>query len=119
MQLYPAHGNAQQQQQQQHGGGAAGQPAGLQQQQQQHGHGQAPGLSGQRSAPAASSRGSSSASQLSAKYELLGKIGEGTYGLVYLAYSRGNPSKLFAIKTFKTARVRSCGASQAWPRRAA
>ncbi len=107
MQQYPAYGAAYQQQH----GAAGGQPAGAQQQAQQQQaqaqQQQALGLAGQRGA----GRGAAgaAASQLSARYELLGKIGEGTYGLVYLAYSRDNPSKMFAIKTFKTARVRGRG----------
>ena len=44
-----------------------------------------------------SSGGNNTGSTLSSKYELLGKIGEGTYGLVYLAYARDNPAKLYAI----------------------
>lgn len=50
----------------------------------------------------------SSCVALSAKYDLLGRIGEGTYGVVYLAASREQPGtrrRLFAIKTFKTGRV--------------
>jgi hypothetical protein len=43
------------------------------------------------------------------KYDYLGKIGEGTYGVVYLAVSKDNARQLLAIKTFKTARVRSIG----------
>ena len=39
------------------------------------------------------------------KYDYLGKIGEGTYGVVYLAVSKDNAKNLLAIKTFKTARV--------------
>lgn len=52
-----------------------------------------------------SSGGNSGSATILSKYELLGKIGEGTYGLVYLAYARDNPAKQYAIKTFKTARV--------------
>jgi len=43
---------------------------------------------------------------LEGQYEILGKIGEGTYGVVYLGASRETPRKLYAIKTFKTGRVR-------------
>ncbi|KAH1235446.1 Cyclin-dependent kinase E-1 [Glycine max] len=35
------------------------------------------------------------------QYDLLGKIGEGTYGLVFLARTKGTPSKSIAIKKFK------------------
>ncbi len=45
------------------------------------------------------------AQALSAKYDLLGRIGEGTYGVVYLATSKTGDKRLYAIKTFKTGRV--------------
>ncbi|KAK7399343.1 hypothetical protein VNO78_10525 [Psophocarpus tetragonolobus] len=35
------------------------------------------------------------------QYDLLGKIGEGTYGLVFLARTKSPPSKSIAIKKFK------------------
>lgn len=38
-------------------------------------------------------------------YDLLGKIGEGTYGVVYLATAKHDKKQLFAIKKFKTGRV--------------
>ena len=37
---------------------------------------------------------------------MIGKIGEGTYGVVYLARSRGARSRLLAVKTFKPGKVR-------------
>ena len=40
------------------------------------------------------------------RYEVIGKIGEGTYGVVYLARSRGARSRLLAVKTFKPGKVR-------------
>jgi serine/threonine protein kinase len=45
-------------------------------------------------------------SQLESQFDLLGKIGEGTYGVVYLAASKDGGKKLYAIKKFKTGRVR-------------
>ena len=39
-------------------------------------------------------------------YDILGKIGEGTYGVVYLATSKQDKKQLYAIKKFKTGRVR-------------
>lgn len=39
------------------------------------------------------------------RYEVLAKIGEGTYGVVYLAAARDGSGKLYAIKTFKPGRV--------------
>ena len=44
-------------------------------------------------------------SQLEAQFDLLGKIGEGTYGVVYLAASKDGGKRLYAIKKFKTGRV--------------
>ncbi|KAK3040829.1 hypothetical protein RJ639_029173 [Escallonia herrerae] len=35
------------------------------------------------------------------QYDLIGKIGEGAYGLVFLAKTNSNPSKFVAIKKFK------------------
>ncbi len=46
-------------------------------------------------------------------YEILGKIGEGTYGVVFLARVRGETEpRMLAIKTFKPGKVvfQSCGA---------
>lgn len=40
-------------------------------------------------------------------YDILGKIGEGTYGVVYLATSKRDKKQLYAIKKFKTGRVSS------------
>ncbi|KAF8068174.1 CDKE-1 [Scenedesmus sp. PABB004] len=56
-------------------------------------------------APAAAPEGGGWA--LESRYELLGKIGEGTYGVVYLATARGGPRTVYAIKKFKTGRVRA------------
>jgi serine/threonine protein kinase len=44
---------------------------------------------------------------LEQRYDLLGKIGEGTYGVVYLATSKQDKKRVYAIKKFKTGRVRS------------
>lgn len=55
---------------------------------------------------AAGSGVSSSSWGLEQHYDLLGKIGEGTYGLVYLATAKHDKKQLFAIKKFKTGRVR-------------
>ncbi|KAF6264220.1 cdc2-like protein kinase-like protein [Scenedesmus sp. NREL 46B-D3] len=41
---------------------------------------------------------------LEQRYDLLGKIGEGTYGVVYLATSKQDKKRVFAIKKFKTGR---------------
>lgn len=38
-------------------------------------------------------------------FEITGKVGEGTYGVVYLARPHANRSKLLAIKTFKPGKV--------------
>ena len=47
---------------------------------------------------------------------MIGKIGEGTYGVVYLARSRGARSRLLAVKTFKPGKVRpSAGGEQNAP----
>jgi len=54
---------------------------------------------------APSSKATSSGWALEQQYELLGKIGEGTYGVVYLAADRADRSRLLAIKKFKTGRV--------------
>ncbi len=45
------------------------------------------------------------AQSLPSRYEVIGKIGEGTYGVVYLARSRGARSRLLAVKTFKPGKV--------------
>jgi len=42
---------------------------------------------------------------LSFLYDVKGKVGEGTYGLVYLANTRDPQRKLIAIKTFKPGKV--------------
>lgn len=40
-------------------------------------------------------------------YDVVAKIGEGTYGVVYLARSKhAQHDRLLAVKTFKTGRVR-------------
>jgi serine/threonine protein kinase len=49
---------------------------------------------------------------LEQRYDLLGKIGEGTYGVVYLATSKQDKKRVFAIKKFKTGRVSSSGGSR-------
>eukprot|EP00775_Hariotina_reticulata_P004955 gene4955-5196_t len=41
---------------------------------------------------------------LDKEYDLIGKIGEGTYGVVYLATSKQDKRQLYAIKKFKTGR---------------
>jgi serine/threonine protein kinase len=38
-------------------------------------------------------------------FDMVGKIGEGTYGVVYLARSREAHPRLLAIKTFKPGKV--------------
>lgn len=38
-------------------------------------------------------------------YDIIGKIGEGTYGVVYLARSKEGRSKMLAVKTFKPGKV--------------
>lgn len=38
-------------------------------------------------------------------YNVRGKVGEGTYGVVYLASPKENQRKLLAIKTFKPGKV--------------
>jgi len=35
------------------------------------------------------------------KYEIIGRIGEGAYGVVRKAHERANPSVVVAVKTFK------------------
>jgi len=61
------------------------------------------------SAVAATPGGGAGGGVLAAKYDIISKIGEGTYGLVYLAAARDGSRKLYAIKTFKTGRVRVGG----------
>ncbi|GFH13256.1 protein kinase domain-containing protein, partial [Haematococcus lacustris] len=41
------------------------------------------------------------ARQIQEKYEVLSKAGEGTYGVVYKAVSRADPSHLVAIKEMR------------------
>lgn len=61
-------------------------------------------------ATAAPASGEGAGWGLEQSYDLLGKIGEGTYGVVYLATSKQDKKRVFAIKKFKTGRVRySCG----------
>jgi serine/threonine protein kinase len=48
---------------------------------------------------------------LEQRYDLLGKIGEGTYGVVHLATSKQDKKRVYAIKKFKTGRVRSSSSS--------
>ena len=38
-------------------------------------------------------------------FDVVGKIGEGTYGVVYLARSRAPQPCLLAVKTFKPGKV--------------
>lgn len=45
--------------------------------------------------------GSSNRPEWLQQYDLIGKIGEGTYGLVFLAKIKSNRSKSIAIKKFK------------------
>jgi serine/threonine protein kinase len=92
---------------QQHASTAAGstQPSKQQQSsQQQH---QQPQQQGHHppatAAPAGGGEGGSWG--LEQHYDLLGKIGEGTYGVVYLATAKQDKKQLFAIKKFKTGRV--------------
>ena len=40
-------------------------------------------------------------------FDVVGKIGEGTYGVVYLARSRAPQPCLLAVKTFKPGKVRA------------
>ena len=44
-------------------------------------------------------------SYLSSLYNISGKVGEGTYGVVYLAHTKDPHRKLLAIKTFKPGKV--------------
>jgi hypothetical protein len=95
-------------------GGSAG-GAAQQQQQQQQQQLSAPGAAapgtaaaagtGGPGAAAAPASGASGSAALAARYDVISKIGEGTYGLVYLAAARDGSRRLFAIKTFKTGRV--------------
>ena len=48
---------------------------------------------------------------LSELYSISGKVGEGTYGVVYLAYSRDSQRRLLAIKTFKPGKVQQLNPS--------
>jgi serine/threonine protein kinase len=81
------------------GGGASSQHASKQQQHEHHPPATA--------APAAGGEGGSWG--LEQHYDLLGKIGEGTYGIVYLATAKHDKKQLFAIKKFKTGRVSRLG----------
>lgn len=56
-------------------------------------------------APAVTASGDTAGWILEQHYDILGKIGEGTYGVVYLATSKQDKKKLYAIKKFKTGRV--------------
>jgi cyclin-dependent kinase 8/11 len=38
------------------------------------------------------------------RYDIIGRVGEGTYGIVYLARLKTQRNRLFAIKTFKAAK---------------
>lgn len=44
-------------------------------------------------------------------FDITGRVGEGTYGVVYLARAHSNRSKLLAIKTFKAGKVSHNGMS--------
>lgn len=75
-----------------------------QQQQQQ------PPLSAPAAGPVTTPGLAAGAPGLASRYDVLAKIGEGTYGLVYLALARDGSRRLYAIKTFKTGRVRGAAA---------
>lgn len=61
------------------------------------------GLTGSGSNPNSNSGGGSNKPQWLQQYDLIGKIGEGTYGLVFLARTKSpaNRGKSIAIKKFK------------------
>lgn len=40
-------------------------------------------------------------------YTVIGKVGEGTYGNVFLAHKKTKDNKILAIKTFKSGKVRN------------
>lgn len=63
------------------------------------------GAHGHGPATAAAPPGDAAGWVLEQKYDILGKIGEGTYGVVYLATSKQDKKQLYAIKKFKTGRV--------------
>ena len=69
-------------------------------------HSSQPGNPQQHPSGAATSSTAAIPAYLSKWYEVIGKIGEGTYGVVYLARSRGARSRLLAVKTFKPGKVR-------------
>ena len=53
---------------------------------------------------------------VSAIYNVIGKVGEGTYGNVYLAHSKTQQSKILAVKTFKTSKVETPSLMESvWP----
>ena len=51
-------------------------------------------------------------STLAKQYEVLGKVGEGTYGEVYKARAHSSPGTLLAIKTFKAGKARLLAAAK-------
>ena len=69
-------------------------------------HSSQPGAQQQQPGSAAPAAAAAIPAYLSKWYEVIGKIGEGTYGVVYLARSRGARSRLLAVKTFKPGKVR-------------
>lgn len=59
------------------------------------------GISGNNNSSSNSNSSGSSRPEWLQQYDLIGKIGEGTYGLVFLAKIKSNRSKPIAIKKFK------------------
>lgn len=59
------------------------------------------GISGNNNSSSNSNSSGSSRPEWLQHYDLIGKIGEGTYGLVFLAKIKSNRSKSIAIKKFK------------------
>ncbi|KAL7223403.1 hypothetical protein ACSBR1_024953 [Camellia fascicularis] len=59
------------------------------------------GISGNNNSSSNSNSSGSSRPEWLQQYDLIGKIGEGTYGLVFLAKIKSNRSKSIAIKKFK------------------
>eukprot|EP00878_Enallax_costatus_P035578 GHUV01039754.1.p1 GENE.GHUV01039754.1~~GHUV01039754.1.p1 ORF type:complete len:221 (+),score=39.64 GHUV01039754.1:357-1019(+) len=80
-------------------------PQSWQQPQQQSAQQQRNLTQGQPSAATAvAATGDTAGWVLEQHYDILGKIGEGTYGVVYLATSKQDKKQLYAIKKFKTGR---------------
>eukprot|EP00959_Pyramimonas_sp_CCMP1952_P333215 6977328-Pyramimonas_sp.AAC.1 len=72
------------------------------------GWGSAPGAGGPASGPSSSNRlmGAAARTKLQGvSYEILGKIGEGTYGVVYLLRYNDRKRSKVAVKTFKVRKV--------------